>query len=144
MEAAGTNQNGELATKLAASINYELELESVLQLSEFLASWRRLLEEIEQIYHDGRVLQVRWLRHSLTNQAKAAWEVLQQAVDHHSNLDTLEPSAKKKVQKAKDALAKKNKLREAIFKESAQAEDLLEDITTDHGWEKSHKGHNFR
>lgn len=58
MEVAASKYDTELSRRLAASVDYSLDVCELQELSKFLASWKRLVEEIEQLYHDGRVLQV--------------------------------------------------------------------------------------
>lgn len=57
MEVASQYDN-EISRKLAASVNYVLDLGELKDVHEFVSNWERILEEIEQLYHDGRVLQV--------------------------------------------------------------------------------------
>jgi hypothetical protein len=58
MEVTKKAYDTDLSLKLASLLDYSLNLEELILADNFVDRCKIHLEEIEQLYHDGRVLQV--------------------------------------------------------------------------------------
>jgi len=126
MQASQPEYDSELSRSLASKIEYSYDPIPPTD-NAFLTSYINTIAEIEQLYHDGRVLQ-----------AQRAWQAAKDYFDSCKG-----EMSKSDAKKIRSLIKEKEPLWKAIDVECDLTRQLLDKFSTERTWDRVHKTDGF-